>query len=72
MVNNDFKLKYYFEIYKDTPLLSKNKFRKKFREKNGKFECIEELMFMIEQYQIEKYGSTLYDYVFFDKHKKGR
>lgn len=60
-MNNDFKLKYYFAKYKNTPVTSKNQFRKKFREENGKFECIEELMFMIEQYQIEKYGSTLYD-----------
>ena len=70
MVNNDFKLNLYFQLYKDTPLCKRNEFRKKFIKKNGKFECLDELIFMIEQYQIEKYEETLYDYVGYAPSKK--
>lgn len=72
MVNNDFKLNLYFQMYKDTPLPKRDEFRKKFIKKNGKFECLDELIFMIEQYQVEKYGETLYDYVSYAPSKKNK
>lgn len=71
-MNTEFKLNLYFNLYKDAPLIQRNDFRKKFIKKYGKFECLEELIFMIEQYQIETYGSTLYDYVTYTPSKKKR
>lgn len=56
---NEFKLEYYFALYKDKPLPSRNEFRMSFRKKNGKFIYIEELILMIEQYQVKKYGETI-------------
>ena len=54
-----FKLKMYFEKYKDLPLPSREKFRYNFKKKHGEFQYLEELMLMIEKYQLKKYGETL-------------
>ena len=56
----DFKLNMYFQLYKDTPLENRGKFRELFRKKHGEFRYINELVVMIERYQIDKYGELLY------------
>lgn len=59
MSKMDFKLNYYFQKYKDTSIVSRNDFRLRFKKENGKFNYLEELIVMIEQYQIKKYGAGL-------------
>lgn len=56
----EFKLNLLFEIYKDNPLGCREEFRGKIKRKYGKFEYIEELILMIENYQFKTYGMTLY------------
>lgn len=56
---NEFKLNYYFNIYKNLPLPNRDEFRKNFKKKHGKFQYLEELIVKIEQYQFKKYGMTL-------------
>lgn len=55
----DFKLNYYFEMYKDKSLPNREEFRKNFKKKYGKFKYLEELIIMIEKYQFKTYGETL-------------
>ena len=55
----EFKLNYYFEKYKDVSIVSRDNFRQRFRKENGKFQYLEELIIMIERYQIKKYGAGL-------------
>lgn len=55
----EFKLNYYFEKYKDVSIVTRNEFRKRFRKENGEFKYLEELITMIERYQIKKYGASL-------------
>lgn len=55
----DFKLNYYFEMYKDKPLPNRVEFRKNFKKKHGKFQYLEELIIKIEKHQFKKYGMTL-------------
>ena len=61
-MNEDFKLKFYFNIYKDKPLSSRAEFRIRFKKLHGEFKRLEELIKNIENYQIKKYGTTLYDW----------
>lgn len=58
---NDFILNYYFALYKNAPLPNRDKFRMKFRTKHGKYLCLEELIVMIERYQLKKYRCTLWN-----------
>ena len=55
----EFKLNYYFEKYKDVSMVRRNDFRQKFKKENGEFKYLEELIIMIERYQIKKYGVAL-------------
>lgn len=55
----EFKLNYYFEIFKDDIFDNRKKFREKFIKNYGKFEYLEELILMIEKYQMKKYGNML-------------
>lgn len=73
-LNNDFKLNLYFEMYKNSPIINRNQFRYRFYKKNGKFECLNELIFMIEEYQREKFGNLITHRVDYapNKKKKGR
>ena len=57
----DFKLDFYFNLYKDKALVNRVEFRKNFKKKHGEFQYIEELILMIEKYQLKKYGETLHD-----------
>ncbi len=72
MVNNDFKLNLFFEMYKDGAVISSGDFVQKFRKKHGKFECMRELIFMIEEYQREKYGNLIDYYAMPNFTKKGK
>lgn len=55
----EFKLNYYFEKYKDVSIVRRNDFRQRFKKENGDFKYLEELILMIERYQIKKYGTSL-------------
>ena len=55
----EFKLEYYFNLYKDTILLSTTKFKDVFTKKHGEFELLPELINMIQKYQYKKYGNLL-------------
>lgn len=55
----EFKLNYYFEKYKDVSIVRRNEFRQRFKKENGEFRYLEELILMIERYQIKKYGASL-------------
>lgn len=55
----DFKLNYYFEKYKDTSMVSRREFRQRFKKENGEFKYLEELIIMIERYQLKKYGTGI-------------
>lgn len=74
MVKEDFKLKLYFNMYKDYPIGSRDSFRGMFTKKHGRFNYLPELIYEIEIYQIKKYGSTLWSYVGYEpsKKKKGK
>ena len=53
----------YFEMYKDLPLPNRDMFRKTFKKKHGKFQYLEELIIMIEEHQLKKYGETLSSFI---------
>ena len=55
----DFKLNYYYYKYKDIPLPNGDGFRKKFKAKHGNFPYLNELIVMIINYQVRKYGCQL-------------
>lgn len=55
----DFKLNYYFNKLKDLPFQSREKFKSRFIKRYGRFELLNELVLMVENYQIEKYGQTI-------------
>lgn len=55
----DFKLNYYFNELKDLPFQSREKFKSRFIKRYGRFELLNELVLMVEKYQIEKYGQTI-------------
>lgn len=57
----DFKLQYYFELYKDTSCSSSTKFKVNFIKKHGEFSMLPELVVMIQRYQLKKYGEVLED-----------
>ena len=70
---NEFKLDFYFEMYKDTTIINRSKFRHKFIKKHGKFQYLPELILMIEKYQIKKYGTTIDGFVdYLVMNKKGK
>ena len=58
----EFKLNFYFNLYKDKCLPNRDTFRKNFKKEHGNFKYLEELIRMIEDYQINKYGTTLYEW----------
>lgn len=55
----EFKLNYYFEKYKDTALSSATRFKAQFIKDNGNFELLNELIVMIQRYQIKNYSEVL-------------
>lgn len=61
---NEFKLEFYFNLYKDKPLKSRDEFRKNFKKSHGNFLYLPELIVRIENYQIKKYGETLDNFVY--------
>lgn len=58
----DFKLNYYFNLYKDTRSRNRKYFKYIFELNHGPYDKLDELMSMIEHYQIKKYGQMLYEY----------
>lgn len=59
----EFQLNMYFTEYKDKPLPNRDEFRKNFKKKHGKFQYLEELIKMIEEHQMKKYGETLSNFI---------
>lgn len=55
----EFKLNYYFGKYKDSSMISITNFKREFTKREGKFELLNELIKMIHDYQIKKYGECL-------------
>lgn len=58
----DFKLQFYFNLYKDKAMVTRSLFRTEFIKRHGEFKYLEELIRKIEEYQINKYGATLYEW----------
>lgn len=58
----DFKLQFYFNLYKDKSMINRSLFRTKFIKRHGDFKYLEELIRNIEDYQFNKYGETLYEH----------
>lgn len=56
---NEFKLKYYFEMYKDRAFNNHKEFRSTFIKEQGPFPYISELIVMVYNYQNKKYGDRL-------------
>ena len=55
----EFKLNYYFELYKDTCIIKTTLFKELFRKEHGDFPLLNELVVMIQRYQHQKYGELL-------------
>lgn len=62
-MNLEFKFNYYFELYKETPILSNENFKMKFIKKHGDFIYLNELVIMINKYQVKKYGTNLNNFI---------
>lgn len=60
MKDMNFKLNYYFQLYKDSPVINRQKFRAEFIKKHGRFSYLNDLVLMMEQYQFKKYGHAIY------------
>ena len=74
-MSEEFKLNLYFNMYKDGPVGSRDNFRAKFIKKHGKYQYLPELIYMIERYQYEKFGMTIWNeasYNFKKSNKKRR
>lgn len=55
----DFKLQFYFKMFKDKPFKNAKVFKSEFIKQYGNFEYLNELVIMITNYQIKKYGYSL-------------
>ena len=55
----DFKLQFYFKMFKDKPFKNAKVFKNEFIKQYGNFEYLNELVIMITNYQIKKYGYSL-------------
>ena len=69
---NEFKLEFYFNLYKDKPLKSRDEFRKNIKKAHGNFLYLPELIVRIENYQIKKYGETLDNFVYIPNRNERR
>ena len=69
---NEFKLEFYFNLYKDKPLKNRDEFRKNFKKAHGNFLYLPELIVRIEKYQIKKYGETLNNFVYIPNRNERR
>ena len=56
---DEFKLNYYFEMYKDKAFNNHKEFRREFIKKHGNFRYVSELIVMVYNYQNKKYGDRL-------------
>ena len=55
----EFKLNYYFELYKDASIISTTRFKENFIKKHGEFPLLSELIIMIWKYQQDRYGELV-------------
>lgn len=55
----EFKLNYFYNLYKDISIICTSDFKKMFKEKHGDFKYINELIVMIQKYQFKTYGDLL-------------
>lgn len=56
---NEFKLNYYFQMYKDKVFNNSREFKDFFIKKHGEFQYLSELVVRIYNYQSKKYGGRL-------------
>ncbi len=54
MNENEFKLQFYFNLYKDKSMINSSMFRAKFKKLHGDFKYLDKLVVAIENYQIKK------------------
>ena len=59
MNESEFKLQFYFNLYKDKSMINSSMFRAKFKKLHGDFKHLDKLVVAIENYQIKKYGCNL-------------
>lgn len=59
MTNEDFKMDYYFQKYKEYTMISLEYFRKEFKKTEGNYDKIDELFRKIQRHQIAKYGNVV-------------
>lgn len=69
---NEFKLQFYFNLYKEKPFCSRDEFRLNFQKEHGKFVYLPELIRMIEDYQMKKYGETITNHFSLRTRKEAR
>lgn len=55
----EFKLQFYFHKYKDTCVISSTNFKTEFTKENGDFPLLNELIIMIQRYQLKRYGDLI-------------
>lgn len=67
----EFKLQFYFNLYKDKPFVNGVTFKKRFERMHGKFESINKLIIMIENYQINMVEYWMMDLKVYIKDQKG-
>ena len=56
----EFKLNYYFQLYKDVAFKNSTEFKGMFVKKHGELRYINELVVKISNYQTKKYGGLLW------------
>lgn len=55
----EFKINYYFNMYKNEPLSNAKEFKMRFIKKHGNFQYLNEVVLRINRYQVKKYGNGL-------------
>lgn len=68
----EFKLQFYYNLYKEFPVVNRDNFRKLFEYRHGRFKYFNELVLMIEKHQHKMFGESLYNDTRFMPSRKGR
>lgn len=69
-MNEEFKLRFYYNLYKNYPVVCRENFRNYFISKHGEFKYFNELALMIEKYQHKIFGESLYNKIDFNESKR--
>lgn len=60
-MNIEFKLNFYFEKYKDYSFKTNEEFKRMFIKKEGDFILLNELVLLVNKYQVKKFGTNLHN-----------